>query len=142
MNVSPVSFGSLMCFTIKDGKPKAPVPMLVKAAFNNNDIIKNKYKYKLDNNVTEYTKEKIDGTVFNASANFCNELDKLYKNILPKGSKRVIMTSADFFINPTQTEKRYFITAATASDEEKIFRTLNKNNTNFYVAKFNGGKQF
>ncbi len=137
MNISPVSFKSLMCFTIKDGKAKAPVPDLVKLAFNNNKYLSSRYR--LDKQITKYTGEAEDGTVFNAFGDFCKKLDKLYKNQLPKGSNRVILTEAPFFVSPREIEQRYFITAATYDDEEKILKTLSKNN-NFYTVKLNGGK--
>ncbi len=139
MNISPVSFKSLMCFTIKDGKAKAPVPDLVKVAFNHNKYLSSRYK--LDKKITIYQGEAEDGTVFNAFGDFCQSLDKLYKNQLPKGSNRVILTEAPFYVSPREIEKRYFITAATFDDEEKILKTLSKNN-NFYTVKLNGGKPF
>ena len=33
MKTSPVSFGSLMCFTIDYGKPKASIPSMLNIAF-------------------------------------------------------------------------------------------------------------
>ena len=136
MNISPVSFGSLMCFTLPDGKPKAPVPVFLKTAFKNNPSLK-KYNLKID----EYKGETIDGTVYNAASDFCCKLDDMYKGQLPKGCRRVILTQANFYVAPNKTEKRFFLTAATAADEEKILRTLSKGNT-LYVSKFNGGKRF
>ncbi len=138
MNISPVSFGSLMCFTLPDGKPKAPVPVFLKMAFKNNSSLK---KYNLDKDITKFDKETIDGTVHNASSDFCLRLDDMYKGQLPKGCRRVILTQANFYVAPDKTEKRFFLTAATAADEEKILRTLSKGNT-LYVSKFNGGKRF
>lgn len=131
MKTNPVSFKSLLVFTINDGKPKAPVPELIRMSFKHNDILKN---YSLDQFVRSH-KEKIDGTVFNANSDFCEELDRKYRMLLPKGSKKVIMTEADFLINPKDTQKRYFLTAATAEDEERILKTLGKSN-HFYAARF------
>lgn len=131
MKTNPVSFKSLLVFTIKDGKPKAPVPDLIRASFNNNDFLK---QYHLDKDITVFN-EKIDGTVYNANSDFCQLLDNKYKLNLPKGSKRVIITEADFYINPKDTEKRYFLTAATNEDENKIHNKLGKSNL-FYAAKF------
>ena len=122
MKTNPVSFKSLLVFTIKDGKPKAPVPDLIRASFNNNDTLK---QYGLDKDIAIF-EEKIDGTVFNANSDFCQRLDKLYKNNLPKGSKRVMITQADFYVDPKNTEKRYFLTAATNEEENKILNFINK----------------
>lgn len=138
MNISPVSFGSLMCFTLQDGKPKAPVPVFLKTAFKNNPSLK---KYNLDKDITKFDKETIDGTVPNAASDFCYRLDDMYKGRLPKGCKRVILTQANFMGQDGKIEKRFFLTAATANDEEKILKTLAQGNT-LYVSKFNGGKMF
>ena len=130
MSIKPVSFGSLMVFTLNDDKPKAPVLNLVRTAFNNNPHLK---KYNLTDTVTFC--EKIDGTVHNASRNFAENLDKLYKDELPKGSKNVKLTEVDFYVNPRDTQKRYFLTAATDDDETKIHDILSKSSI-FYTAKF------
>ncbi len=129
--IKPVSFGSLMVFTINDNRPKASIPQLMKISFNNNPALKT---YTLTDTI-EYTQEKIDGTVHNAAQNFAERLDKEYKNKLPKGSRRVILTEADFYVNPRDTQKKYFLTAATNDDEKKIHKALNKSSI-FYVAKF------
>lgn len=139
MRISPVSFGSLMCFTIKDGKAKVPVPDLVKLAFNNNNYLKKRYR--LENKISVYDGEPEDGTVYNAFGDFGKKLDLLYKKVLPKGSNKVILTEAEFFVNPRETEKRYYITAATAEDENRILKTLSSNDS-FYTVKINGGKPF
>lgn len=131
MKLSPVSFKSLMVFTINDGKPRASVPDLVRTAFSYNPVLK-PYSLDKDNFVHE---EKIDGTVYNASTDFAEMLDKKYKEHLPKGSSRVILTEADFYVNPRDTEKRYFLTAATQEDEDKIHKILSKSRI-FYAAKF------
>ncbi len=138
MSIKPISFGSLLCFTLKDGKPKAPVPSMVMAAFRNNPGLK---MYKLDQKIRQYKGEDIDGTVYNATGDFGKLLDKKYAHELPKGSNKVLLTEADFFVNPRQTEKRYFITAATYEDERKILDVLSKTNE-FYTAKINGGKGY
>ena len=121
MRVSPVSFGSLHVFTLKDGRPKADVPTLVKGAFDNNDKLSN---YKLQTMVVNPT--KIDGTVHNANLEFAENLDNTYRRVrLPKGSNKVIITEAEFYTSPRDTEKRYFITAASRKDEAKIHEILN-----------------
>lgn len=131
MRTNPVSFKSLLVFTLNDGKPRASVPEIVRMAFKHNDNLK---QYQVDAYIRPH-KETMDGTVFNANSDFCQYLDEKYRNILTKGSKKIIMTSADFYINPTDTQKRYFITAATAEDEEKILKELGKSN-HFYAARF------
>lgn len=135
MKSAPISFGSLMVFTIKDNKPKAPIPALVKTSFLNNPKLA---KYKLQD--TFHHSTKVDGTVHNAAKKFAEELDKKYKDKLQKGSSRVILTEADFFVNPHKTEKRYFITAATNDDEEKIHDELSSSYF-FYCAKFGDKKK-
>lgn len=132
MNVSPVSFKSLLCFTIDDNKPKGMLPAMIKTAFAYNPQLKG---YKLDPNIVHHD-EKIDGTVHNAHANICDDLDKKYADILPKGSNKVILTEVDVYVNPRDTVKRYYLTAATSEDERKILYSSFANSKDFYVAKF------
>ena len=131
MNLSPVSFGSTMVFTINDGKPKASVPALVKTAFKNNPELED---YILSDTF-KYTEEKIDGTVHNAAPNFAEFLDKKYKELLPKGSNKVILTEAEFYVNPKETQKRYFITASNNEQESQIHKILSQGIT-LFSAKF------
>ncbi len=130
MNISPVSFGSLMVCHIKDNKPHAPIPALVEVSFLNNQSLK---KYSLQ--PTRVYPEIIDGTINNANKKFAMELDNKYKKELPKHSKDVILTEVDAYINPKDTEKRYFITAATEDDEKKIHKYLSQT-SGFLTAKF------
>ena len=132
MKTSPVSFGSLMCFTINDGKPKASIPSMLNIAFMCNSKLSG---YDLQKDVFQYQGEAVDGTVHNAAANFCEKLDYIHKDKLPKGSNKVFITEAEFYVNPRDTEKRYFITAPTADDENRILKALGSSN-NFYTAKF------
>lgn len=132
MKTSPVSFGSLMCFTINDGKPKASIPSMLNIAFSCNPKLSG---YNLEKDVVQFNEGAVDGTVHNAAADFCEKLDKKYKDMLPKGSNKVIITEADFYVNPRTTEKRYFLTAPCADDENKILKALGVSN-NFYTAKF------
>lgn len=131
MKTSPVSFGSLMCFTINDGKPKASVPEMIKLSFAMNGKLSG---YDLQTDVIDFKGEPVDGTVHNAAADFCERLDKMHKHMLPKGSNKVVITQADFYVNPRDTEKRYFVTAPTADDENKILKALGPSN-NFYTVK-------
>lgn len=130
MNIRPVSFGSLMVFTLNDNKPRADVPSLVKTSFHNNKKLKH---YKLAE--MEVYDEKIDGTVHNAARNFAEKLDKLYERDLPKGSKKVRFTEVEFYVNPRDTQKRYFLTAATNDDEKKLHEILSQSSV-FYTARF------
>ena len=137
MRISPVSFRSLMVFTLQDNNVKSPeqkskiIPQMMKVSFNNNPQLKN---YRLQD-IQKYS-EKIDGTVHNAAKNLAEDLDHKYKHHLPKGSNKVILTEADFYINPQlDTVKKYFLTAATNKDEERIHKALCKSSV-FYVAKF------
>lgn len=131
MNIPPVSFGSLMVFTLNDNKPKANIPQLMKISFHNNPALK---QYELTDTV-EFKEEKIDGTVHNAAQNFAERLDAKYKKDLPKNSKKVILTEADFYVSPKETQKRYFLTGATNEVEQKLHSILSKSSV-FYTAKF------
>lgn len=134
MKTSPVSFGSLMCFTLKNNKPKAPVTDMVKMAFMCNDKLAN---YDLCDDVLVH-EEKVKGYVHNAAADFCDVLDMKYRgNVLPKGSNRVVLTEADFYVNSGNTEKKYFITAPTPKDEDIILRALSVSN-DFYTVRLAG----
>lgn len=132
MNVSPVSFKSLLCFTIDDNKPKGMLPAMIKTAFSYNQELS---EYKLDPKIRDHN-VKIDGTVHNAQANICSELDKKYADELPKGSDKVILTAVDVYVNPRDTVKRYYLTAATAEDERKILYSSFANSKDFFVCKF------
>lgn len=131
MNISPVSFKSLLCFTINDKKPKGELPTLIKTAFSYNKDLKG---YKLVEK--PLYEDTIDGTVHNAHANLCEDLDKKYAHFLPKGSKQVFLTPVDMYVSPTKIEKRYYLTAATNDDEQKILYSSFANSRDFFVAKF------
>ena len=131
MSVKPVSFKSILVFTIKDGKPKADVPSLTRATFEYNNQLK---KYNLQD--TFEHEEKLDGTVHNATKNFAIELDKKHRPAMLRADKRVFMTAADFYVNPRETEKRYFLTAATNEQEREILNVLNKGAV-LYAVMFN-----
>lgn len=131
MQINPLSFKSLMVFTLEDNKPKAPIPLLMKAAFDNNP----KLSSYLLTDVVEFNDDKIDGTVHNASKNFAKRLDVKYKKQLPKDSKKVILTEANFHVNAHETKKRYFLTASTNDKEEELHNILSKS-AEYYVAKF------
>ena len=130
MRVSPVSFKSLMVFTLPDDKPSLETPQLMQLSFEHNKNLQNYYLTDL-----VHYNEKIDGTVHNAAADFAEKLDEQYKEKLPKGSKKVMFTEADFYVNPRETQKIYFLTAATNEDEEKLHRVLSKSSA-YYTVKF------
>lgn len=121
MRVSNVSFGSFMVFQINDGDAHASIPALVRASFNNNPALQS---YNLKD--TFHHNELMDGTTHNAISDFCDYLDKKYRKILPKKSKNVFLTEAEFSKNPWESGKKYFITAADYKTEKQIFNTLNK----------------
>lgn len=123
MKTSPVSFGSIMVFTLNDGRPKPPIPLLIRTAFLNNDALK---KYHLLDDTYEYTGRAIDGTAHNITADFCKFLDREYAVMLPRSSNKVVLTEADFYTGPVKKQRKYFITAPTEDDERKIHRILGK----------------
>ncbi len=129
MKTSPVSFGTLMCFSIKK-KPEVSTPDLLRLSFVRNPSLR---EYNLQDTF-QYTVNEPDFTVSEAASNFGKMLDKLHKPKLPKGSKDVILTEANFCISPTDKKKKYFITAATNKDEEKIFEEL-RGTTEFYTVR-------
>ena len=132
MRVSPVSFKSLMVFTLPSDKPQLQVPQLMELSFSHSQALKG---YALSD-LVHYDKEKIDGTVHNAYADFAERLDNEYEGQLPKGSKKVIFTEADFYVkNPRETEKRYFLTAATKEDEDRLHKILSKSAA-YYTVKY------
>ena len=132
MRVPPVSFKSLMVFTLPSDKPKLEVPQLMELSFKHSQALKG---YSLSN-LVHYDKEKVDGTVHNAYADFAEKLDDEYESQLPRGSKKVIFTEADFYVkNPRETEKRYFLTAATKEDEDKLHKILSKSAA-YYTVKY------
>ena len=78
----------------------------------------------------------IDGTVHDASRNFAYSLNEKYKNLLPRGSNKVILTEADFNVkNREDIEQRYFLTAASNTDEAKIHNIIS-NSPLFLSARF------
>lgn len=130
MKISPVSFRSLIVFNIDNDRPQAGIKDLLRLSFNNNPKLKN---YSLSDTFVDSSEP--DGTVFNATKDFCEELDKRYADDLPKGSKKVFLTESEFFVSPKDKIKKYFLTAATNKDEEHLLNVFKKS-TDFYVARF------
>ncbi len=131
MRISPVSFGSLMICKIESGLPKPPVPQLIDTAFRTNKTLSGVYTLQ----PMKIHDEKIDGTVHDAARNFAFSLNEKYKSQLPKGSKKVILTEAEFYKNPRETEKKYFLTAATNYDEGTIHNAIS-NGSLFLSVRF------
>lgn len=138
MNVSPVSFGSLMVFRFQ--KPGNQVPLHQEVGLSFPDEHGNGGNPKLQ----EYQfsayhyKEKYDSTTWNANKNFAKRLDKQYRKqvgAFKSNPKRVIFTEVDAYVSPFKTEKKYFITAATDADEEKIHKILCESKR-YYIAKW------
>ena len=132
MKTSPVSFGSILTFTINDGLPKADIKDMVKISFENNSDL---FEYNLIED--KYDENIIDNTIRDASANFAMFLDRLYQDRLPKGSKDVIFTEVEFMNNRKKIEKHYYLTAATGKDESKINKILGQGTTMFSAKFYN-----
>ena len=132
MNVGRVSFGSLMLFKLNNDRSQTSIPEHVKRCFEYNSELKG---YNLKDTV--YCDKPQDLTVHNGARNFALSLDQKYKDKLHFHNKDVYLTEADFFIDPNNTKKRYFLTAASSSDENKIYQVLQAGNGNhFYTVKF------
>ncbi len=131
MKTSPVSFGSLMAFTINDKKPKENAGNMVKTAFIFNYNLSDDYVLEQ----VKYQGIPIDSSVNNAVPGFCKFLDEQYKNYFKKNSKKVIMTEADFYVNSNEIQKRYFLTASNDKKEKHIQSILGSGFT-LFVAKF------
>ncbi len=129
MRTLPVSFGSIKVFHINDGNPHAPIPKLVEASFKNHPKL---VQYTL---VEKSCSASMDATPLNGSQNFAIKLDKDYASLLPKNSKKVILTSVKSYIGPQATREEYYITAPTSKDEEEIHKVLSHSG-NFFAAKF------
>ena len=123
------SFGSLMVVRLNQPGVHVPLQDEISLAFpdpksgnGGNPSLKG---YSLSD--TFYHSETIDGTVYNAAKNFGRTLDDLYrKKEFKNDPKRVIFTEANFYKNPTETEKKFYLTAATDSEEDKIHRILSE----------------
>ena len=153
MRINPVSFGSLQVFTLKSGKPKPPVPDLVRLAFNNNPKLNGTEKpkglkaffgipspkYRIVDGVDTFESEETahDGTVHEAFLQFARELDDVYKDkYTPENSDVVYLTKARFTKNPRETEIRYFLTASDYGKESDINRILNDEKGSLYSVSY------
>lgn len=127
MHISPISFGSLMVFRLK--KKNTTIPELMQVSFDNNP---NLQKYSLQSPIKH--EEKIDGTVHNAALNFARQLDKKYAKQLKISPDKVFLTQVEFYVNPRDTETRYFLTGSDKG-EQKIHQAL-CNSGLYYCQKF------
>ena len=130
MNVSPVSFGSLMVFTVENGKS---VHELMKKSFSNNLALKD---YKLKEETIMYYED--DGSVHNVVLDIIRKLDRKYRGHdkqLPNGSKEVLFTEAHIAKKKNEPKIKYFLTAATKRDEKRIFKALNESEQ-YIVTKY------
>ena len=136
MKIPPVSFGSLMVFRLSKPGVQLPLKDEVSLSFpdSNGDGGNPELREYWLSSAPKY-KEKIDGTVWNATKNFARKLDKEYKDEFRSNPKKVIFTTADFYVNPKDTVEKHFITAATEDDEKKIHKILSES-SRYYVAKF------
>ena len=151
MRINPVSFGSLQVFTLTSGKPKPPVPALVKLAFDRNPKLNGTEKpkglkalfgipapkYRIVDGVDTFESEKTphDGTVHEAFLQFARELDDVYKDKF-KDPNDVFITKARFTKNPRETEIRYFLTASDYGKESDINKILNDEKGSLYSVSY------
>ncbi len=155
MRVNPVSFRSLQVFTLQSGKPKAPVPQLIKLAFDRNPELNGTApqsglrtllgfvptKYKLVDGTDEFIAKDIseaqDGTVHEAYLQFARQLDDYYsKKMKPEDYDKVYLTKASFTKNPREMETRYFLTASSYRREGDINRILNNERGSLYSVSY------
>lgn len=138
MNVSPVSFGSLMVF--KFDKPGNQVSLKDEISLSFPDIDgKGGNSALKDYQFTTHNyEEKYDGTVWNANKKFARQLDKYYRNrlnIFKSNPKKVVFTEVDSYVNPFKTKKKYFLTASSDFEEAKLHKILCESKR-YYVARW------
>lgn len=83
-------------------------------------------------------KNTYDSTQWNANKKFAKTLNNLYRKQLKsfkENPKRVIFTEVDAYVNPVKTEKKYFLTAASDSEEAKLHKILCESKR-YYVARW------
>lgn len=130
MKISPVSFGSLLCFPMPGAMDTETVDNMLWAAFKNNPKLSG---YDLQDDVYEHqteTGEPIDGSIQNALGDFCDKLDIIHKEELAPGSNKVRISRANFtdMNDKRVVRENYFITAPTSKDEDKILQALQDTN--------------
>lgn len=147
MRTSPVSFGSLMVGRLYQPGHHLPLKDEISLSFpdsngNGGHVALRNYNL-CDKTYTPTRNEDgslrdmpncsiystHDGTVYNAFKNYALKLDDEYRknlDLFRDNPQKVIFTEVDFYVSPRQTEKRYFLTAATADDEAKIHSVLSQ----------------
>ena len=148
MKTSPVSFGSLM--VVRLPKPGKQIPLKDEIGLSfpdangdgGNVVLKN---YRLQDKTIKPTRNPDDsirynpkdtsiynthdGTVYNAFKNYALKLDNEYRkklDLFRDNPHKVIFSEVDFWTDHSQTEKRYFLTAATEDDEKRIHNILSQ----------------
>lgn len=130
--MKPVSFGSLMAFTVKHNNNY--LPQMLKASFESTTTAHHlNEKYVLVEKPLE--KDVYDGTAFNATKNVANKLDNKYNKDFDVNPRKVFLTPVKISDRSGAIQTRYFITAATQEDEDTIHNSLSGTNQ-FLVAKF------
>ncbi len=128
----PVSFGSLMAFTVKNNNNY--IPQMLNNSFTSQTTNHHlNEKYVLVEKPLE--KDVYDGTAFNATKNVANKLDNKYKDDFYVNPRKVFLTPVKISDRSGEIQTRYFITAATQEDEDTIHNSLSGTNQ-FLVAKF------
>lgn len=149
MKTSPVSFGSLMVGRLYQPGHHLPLRDEISLSFpdsNGDGGHPALRSYNLDDKTYTPTRNDDgslrdndtpdtsiytahDGTVYNAFKNYALKLDDEYRkklDLFRDNPQKVIFTEVDFYVSPRQTEKRYFLTAATNDDEAKIHNVLSQ----------------
>lgn len=130
--MKPVSFGSLMAFTVKHNNNY--LSEMLKASFTSPTTAHHlNEKYVLVEKPLE--RDVYDGTAFNATKNVANKLDNKYKEDFRVNPRKVFLTPVKISDRSGAIQTRYFITAATQEDEDTIHNSLSGTNQ-FLVAKF------
>ena len=130
--MKPVSFGSLMAFTVKNNNNYLPQML-------NNSFTSPTTSHRLDRNYVlverPHAGDVYDGTAFNATKNIANRLDNEYKKDFHVNPRKVFLTPVKISDRSGEIQTRYFITAATQEDEDIIHNSLS-GTSQFLVAKF------
>ena len=141
MKVSPVSFGTILVGRVPLPGNQLPVKDEISLCFpdsngdGGNPALRN---YRFDSGYYCPTRDENgnlikdkapDGTVYNSSQKSTILLDELYRkklDVFKNNPQKVIFTEVDCFVNPKETKKKYFLTAASDVDEIKICKVLNQ----------------
>ena len=130
MKISPVSFGSIMLFQLKDGRPKIDIPTIMETAFQRNNAL---IGYNLSE-IQIIDDDRIDYSINNSSAVFSENLDNRYREELDKYHDRIFFSEANFVYTPKNVEKRYFITAHN-DEEERYLQSIFQLDRSLYAVR-------